>query len=134
MNFRLSSFKTVGAIAATLAVAVIPQMAQASTQDDAAEIAALKHQVYVCHHHKRHHRNACAIQAVSQVVERQTIIEKPVMVDRIVEREVEAPIIEVEKSVVIEQPTDEQRLVVEHSKHRKHLLHFGIPFIGVTLF
>jgi hypothetical protein len=139
MKSKLSGIRTIGSIVAAAIVATMPLKVQAnapagsasSKTAESAEITSLKHQIYMCHHHKRHHRAACPV-----VMEKQVVIEKPVIVEKekIVEKQVfvDRPVM-IEKPVVVETQT-EQRVVVEHSKHRRHLLHFGIPFIGVSLF
>lgn len=141
MKSKLSGIRTVGSIVAAAIVATMPLRVQAnesqagsapSKSAESAEITSLKRQIYMCHHHKRHHRAA----ACPVVIEKQVIIEKPVIVEKekIVEKQVfvDRPVM-IEKPVVVEKQID-QRVVVEHSKHRRHLLHFGIPFIGVSLF
>lgn len=139
MKTRLSGIRTLGSIVAAVVAATIPLMAQAGSQTSSAstaesrEIAALKHQIYLCHHHPRHHRAVCPI-----VVEKQVIVEKPVIVEKIVEKQVfvdRPAVVEEKQEQVVEKAVEmDQRVVVEHSKHRKHLLHMGIPFIAVTLF
>jgi hypothetical protein len=121
--------------------AISPLMVQASNASDAtakpadtAEVTALKRQIYLCHHHKRHVR-ACP---VVQVIEKKVIVEKPVIIEKVVEKQVfvDRPAAVVEKAVVVEKPLQlmDQRVIVAHSAHRTHLLHFGIPFISVSLF
>ncbi|MBX9573242.1 MAG: hypothetical protein K2X77_30365 [Candidatus Obscuribacterales bacterium] len=73
-------------------------------------------------------------QVSSTVQTQQIVVEKPVVVEKIVEKTVEVPTI-IEKEVVVERPLEmDRKIVVEHPKHRKHLIHIGIPFIGVDLF
>lgn len=149
MNIRLVATKTVGSIVAATIVATIPLMVQAkdaqassaSTKTaESIEIADLKRQIYLCHHHKRHHRTC----PVTQVIEKRVVVEKPVIVERekIVEKQVfvdrpavvETPVV-VDKQVVVDRQVEmDQKVIVEHSKHRRHLLHMGIPFVAVTLF
>jgi hypothetical protein len=143
MKTRLCGIKTVESIVTAAILAIVPLAAQAespttgsgaSQTDQTAEIASLKHQIYLCHHHKRHAR-ACVL---PQVIEKQVVIEKPVIIEKIVEKQVfvDRPVekqVVIEKPVVVEAAMDET-VVVEHSKHRKHLMHLGIPFLGVTLF
>ncbi len=142
MKTRLYGIKAIGSIVASAIVATIPLMVQASdlkTTDaspasaQAKEIADLKHQIYLCHHHKRRAR----ICPLPTVVEKQVIIEKPVYVEKIVEKEVlvDRPAV-VEKTEVVQTPLEmmDQRVIVKHSAHRTHLLHFGIPLISVSLF
>jgi hypothetical protein len=113
-----------------------PQASSASTSAaQNAEITSLKRQIYLCHHHK-HHRRVCT---APTVMEKQVIIEKPVVVEKIVEKQVfvDRPAViekQIDKQVVVAPVEMERRVVVEHSAHRKHLLHFGIPFISVALF
>jgi hypothetical protein len=138
MKARVSGIKTLGSFIAAAVVATIPQMVQASgpqtsSASESSEIASLKRQIYLCHHHKRRHRQICP---VTQQAEKQTIIEKPVIIEKVVEKQVfvDRPVV-VEKQVAIERPVEmQQEVIVEHSKHRRHLLHFGVPFIGVSLF
>lgn len=144
MNTRLYGIKTLGSIVASAMVAMIPLMVQASDlkatsastpSAESKEIADLKHQIYLCHHHKRHAR-ACPI---AQVIEKQVIVEKPVIVEKIVEKQVfvDRPAAAVvEKTEVVQTPLEmmDQRVIVKHSAHRTHLLHFGIPLISVSLF
>jgi hypothetical protein len=138
MKARVLGIKTLGSVVAATLVATIPLMAQA-TDAEQAEIANLKRQIYDCHHHKRHHRAACTIQPTTRVIEK--TIEKPVVIEKIIEKPVivEKQVMvekQTESQAVVEQPMEvmQQRVVVEHSKHRTHLLHFGIPFIGLNLF
>jgi hypothetical protein len=146
MKVRVLGIKTLGSIAAAAFVALTPLVVQAAgpaansattKSADSLEIAALKQQIYMCHHHKHHRRAACALPVkMPQVIEKQTIIERPVIIEKVVEKQVfvERPAA-VEKPVLVEMPVEvEQRVLVEHSKHRKHLLHFGIPLISVNLF
>lgn len=73
-------------------------------------------------------------QVSSTVQTQQIVVEKPVVVEKIVEKTVEVPTI-IEKEVVVEKPLElDRKIVVEHPKHRKHLIHIGIPFIGLDLF
>lgn len=140
MKNRVSGIITLEGIIAAAIVATMPLMAQASEAQSnsasvqtaqASEIAGLKRQLYLCHHHKRHHRAT-----VTQVIEKRVVVEKPVIIEkeRIVEKQVfvDRPI---EKQVVVEKAVEmDRRVVVEHSKHRKHLLHLGIPFLSANLF
>lgn len=146
MKTNLFKSKAVGSIIVAVIMSTIPLMAQAvdvkstnfsSRASDREEIASLKRQLYMCRHHKRKHHRSHNVQRVienrvviqkPQIIERERIVEKQVFVDRptIVERQVE-------QQVVLEQPM-ERRVVVEHAARHKHLLHFGIPFIGINLF
>jgi hypothetical protein len=121
-----------GSLVALLAIASAPLMAQADNAQ-AAEIASLKRQIYECrhHHHKRVHRT-CITSTTNKTVEKQAIIQQPVVVEKVIEKQVQLP---AEKEVILEKPMElDRKVVVEHAAHRKHLLHLGIPFIGVTLF
>ncbi len=145
MKTNMFVTKTIGSIVTAVMLATIPLMGQAvdvksttlqGTAADKAEIASLKRQIYECRHHRRRHHARTATRVVEnqvviqkpQIIERERIVEKQVFVDRptVVEKQVE-------QQVVLEQPM-ERRVVVEHAAHHKHLLHLGIPFIGVNLF
>ncbi len=144
MKARVSGIKTLGSFVAAAVVAMIPQMVQASGQQtnsastdtaQSREIASLKQQIYMCHHHKRHHRQA-STQRLTQQAVNQTVVSKPVIIEKVVEKQVfvDRPVV-AEKQVAIVKPVEiQQEVIVEHSKHRRHLLHVGIPFIGVNLF
>lgn len=149
MKTRLFGITAIGSIVASAMVATIPLMVQASelktttastntTQSD--EITQLKHQIYLCHHHKRHHHAAVCPIAQVQVIEKKVIVEKPVYIDRekIVEKQVfvdRAADVAV-KTEVVQTPVAlmDERVIVKHSAHRTHLLHFGIPLISLNLF
>jgi len=150
MKARVLGINSWKSVLAAAIIAAIPQMAQAtSTQTTATsvktsqsiEIADLKQQIYRCHHHHhhrhlaRHHAASCTTEKISQQTEKQTIVEKPVIVEKVVEKivYVDRPAV-VERQIAIETPIETvQQVVVEHSKHRTHMLHFGIPFISVSL-
>jgi hypothetical protein len=131
MKSRLAGKIALGSLVAASFFAMTPLMAKADNAQ-AAEIASLKQQIYACRHHRRHHHVTTAVFKENRVIERQTIIEKPVVVEKIVEKQVTLP---AEQEVILEKPVElDRKVVVEHSAHRKHLLHLGIPFIGVNLF
>lgn len=136
MKARVSGVKSLGSFVAAAVAAMIPQMVQASgaqsTDAQSKEIASLKQQIYMCHHHKRHRHHAAATQRVTL----QNVSEKPVTIEKVVEKQVyvDRPVV-VEKRVAVERPVEiQQQVIVEHSKHRRHLMHIGVPFIGVNLF
>ncbi len=134
MKAKISGKLALGSIVAAAAIALIPLMAQADGSQSA-EITSLKKQVYACHHHRRHHRSACVAPTTTKIMEKQTIIERPVT-ERIIERNIEKQVIVKEPGeLILERPVVlEQKVVVEHAAHHKHLLHLGIPFISVNLF
>src|ERR1700735_3872777 len=114
MKTRLYGIKTFGSIVASAILATIPLMVQANDlkatsapppSAESKEIADLKHQIYLCHHHKRRAR-VCPL---PQVVEKQVIIEKPVYVEKekIVEKQVfvERPAV-IEKTEVVQTPLE----------------------------
>lgn len=160
MKAKLSGIMILKGLVAAVIVAAVPQLVQASesqsktvtssstTTTETAEVASLKRQLADCNQrkmHRRHHLRACIKpKQTAQVIEKTTVIEKPVVIEKVIEKTVyvDKPVEKtvyvdrpVEKQVVLEQAAEcEKAVVVEHSKHRKHLLHIGIPFIGVTLF
>jgi hypothetical protein len=145
MKTTLSGMKALEGIVAAAIVATTPLMVQATETDaktasalpktaESMEIASLKRQIYLCHHHKRHAR-ACPL-PVAKVIEKTVVVEKPVTVEKIVEKQVfvERPAL-VEKQTAVETQVEmDRRVIVEHSAHRRHLLHLGIPLISVNLF
>jgi hypothetical protein len=119
-----------GSLIALLAIATAPLMAQANDAQ-ASQIASLKRQVYECrhHHHRRIHRTCVT---TNKTIEKEAIIQQPVIVEKVIEKQVQLP---AEQEVILEKSMGvDNKVVVEHAAHRKHLLHLGIPFIGVTLF
>lgn len=135
MKTKISRLTALGSIA-VLAMAIFPLMANAdgaamSDNGKSAEIASLKKQIYACHHHIRHHRTAFIL-PTQRVIERQTIIEKPVVMEKVIEKQV---VVQQPGELILERPMQlENKVVVEHAAHHKHLLHLGIPFLSVNLF
>jgi len=139
MKVKFLGVTTAAVLAAAFAV-MLPQTAVASTSSDQLEIKQLKLQLSQCKYHRMHRRHYTASKQV--VVQSPVILQSPAAKEIVVEKQVfvDRPIntIEekvVEKQVLLRRPVEfEQRVIVEHSKHRMHLLHLGIPFIGVNLF
>lgn len=116
--------KTLGAVLLAAICASLPIAANADGYMP--EMQPKRHKIF----HRSHRRTVST--TVSQ--ERDTVVEKPVVVEKVVEKIVEKPTI-IEKEVVVEKPLElDRKIVVEHPKQRKHLIHLGIPFIGVDLF
>jgi hypothetical protein len=149
MKTKTIGIKVIGSFVAAIIMATIPLSSQAvdigsgssSRAADKEEIRALKHQLHTCLHHKNK-RKFKRTRRVATVIEKQVIVEKPVYIDRerIVEKQVfvDRPATtlvekEVVQQVVLAAPM-ERRVIVEHAKHKRHLLHLAIPFIGVHLF
>lgn len=127
MTARLFGTKTLGSVLAAAIVASLPMAAQADGY-----YAEMREQRPAIKRHKVRHRAARTI--TNTVTER--IVEKPVIIEKVVEKQVfvDKPTI-VEKEVVIEKPMEmDRKIVVEHPRHKKHLIHIGIPFIGLDLF
>jgi len=132
MKAKISQKLAVASIIAAATITLLPLSGLASTNSDqSAEITSLKRQIYACHHHKRHHRSAYVLKSQNTLIERKVIVEKPV-VERVIEKEV---LVKEPGEIVLERPMQlENKVVVEHAAHRKHLLHMGIPFLSVNLF
>jgi hypothetical protein len=140
MKIKLYGKTAVRSLVAMAIVTVSPLAVMAADTSAAGaqskEIADLKQQIYLCHHHKRRHARVCPL---PRVTEKQVFIDKPVYIDRerVVEKQVfvEKPAV-IEKTEVVQTPVEllDQRVIVKHSAHRTHLLHFGIPLISVSLF
>lgn len=153
MNARVFKIARLRSFVAAAIVATIPQMVLANDLQsktvttttsntattktaDSVEIANLKRQLFLCHQHRMHRRHSTACIApkpTAQVIEKTTVIEKPVVIEKVVEKQV---FVDRPAEVAVVQPVAMDRAVlVEHSKHRRHLLHLGFPFLGsVTLF
>lgn len=118
--------KTLGGLLVAAVFASLPIAAHADGYMEMQAPAPKRHKIRT---HRVQRR-----QVSSTVQTQQIVVEKPVVVEKIVEKVVEKPTI-IEKEVVVEKPLEmDRKIVVEHPKHRKHLIHIGIPFIGVDLF
>jgi 16S rRNA G966 N2-methylase RsmD len=137
MKTKFFGLKIAGGISAALFMAVLIGQTAMATPAQEQEIANLKQQLAQCHLHKMHRRHHVA------TAPKQVVLEKPVVIEKVVEKQVfvDRPVAStmidksMETQVTVETPiTTEKLVVVEHSAHRKHLLHFGVPFISLYLF
>jgi len=122
-----------GSLGSLVAVAAIVASPLAAIADGYMEEPQPQTQV---RHKLRKHRAARTTQQMTRIIEKNTVVERPVVVEKVVEKQVfvDRPTI-VEKEVIVDRPVEiDRKVVVEHAKHRKHLFHLGIPFIGVDLF